>query len=77
MSEEFKQIGVLSSPAELASLLLHMSGHTKPVCAVDGLLYDGQALCGKASVGGNPKRCNSDQPCRHKADWSLHKMAGK
>lgn len=39
----------------------------KPVCAVDGVLHGGQALCGQASVGSN-KRCNSATHCEHQQE---------
>lgn len=43
-------------------------GSSKPMCAVDGVLRDGQALCGKASVGNTPKCCNSSESCQHQQE---------
>ena len=41
---------------------------SKPTCAINGVLHGGHALCGAASVGSNPKGCNSVKPCQHQRE---------
>ncbi len=37
----------------------------EPKCAIDGVLHDGQVLCGYGLFG---SRCNSDQSCEHQRE---------